>query len=813
MVSFASRFLRPHSSTRAVAPAVALSAVILLACVALEWSGFQGPASYEGYTLLGALLSYFGVATLVASVALSLVQSATDKWPSYIYEPIRSESARDRLLLTILLGFVISGGGLMMIAFGLSGWPAFVVTGALAALSVVQLFGYAITRIGLFDPLHLARYYAQRTSDLSGRLTPGLDWRCRRRHAFAIAAHPARGCVNQERFWRSLDRLLGLGRWMVASEREQDANEVLAMAVASISAYSGVRRNNRRIAGAGVWSRPARLSIGDERQPDPELSLFYGFQPIGRSSPNLVERTSRYLWVERLATRWIGRYVAYLLSHGEGSGDWSGWLRLQHDFAVEAASLTREHDADSVADLGSAITGFLRALGPETALARRSRDTMMDALASFLVELADTKLAAPKLVFATVSDRLRRAWIDADRAPLPPTARAADLVARAALNWRVIGALRQAGMAEESWDFIGDLHRCARMLRELQVAPEDWASLPLNDANTLLGRLHADLGPLVDPVSVPASADATLRIIEWLERQIGHWGLYGNTESSLRACLTEQRNRLAERASNAVPIEAIGDVLHSAANLIAVDFDGTVSRNQPPPTDEPVMPQPGVVAAVDRLSQQHTVAVISARPARRLRELFDGAPGLWTIGNAGVEIWPPNSEPPALSARLAAAREQLAAFVAEIATSHPEVAIENHGWLCELKAPTEQREAFASDVRERLSHLGAPACELVVTRIRTIQLMAPGVPGKGAALDDFVTEHAISGVVMCGDDRSDWPAFAAVARLREHGVRGMNVVVLNGTPVPREIEGIVDIELDTPVDMARLLIALGDQVS
>ena len=88
-----------------------------------------------------------------------------------------------------------------------------------------------------------------------------------------------------------------------------------------------------------------------------------------------------------------------------------------------------------------------------------------------------------------------------------------------------------------------------------------------------------------------------------------------------------------------------------------------------------------------------------------------------------------------------------------------------------------------------------------------IELVPPGRPMKGAALDRLVGEQALEAVLYAGDDHADLDAFETLERLAARGLPVVRVAV-HGDETPADLIEAADVVCADPADLVRLLRSL-----
>lgn len=94
-------------------------------------------------------------------------------------------------------------------------------------------------------------------------------------------------------------------------------------------------------------------------------------------------------------------------------------------------------------------------------------------------------------------------------------------------------------------------------------------------------------------------------------------------------------------AADALPVEltdALAELAHAEAVLIALDFDGTLAPFVDMPTDARATPQAKAAIARLRALPRTTVAYISGRPVASLVRVTEAQPDELLVGSHGVEL-------------------------------------------------------------------------------------------------------------------------------------------------------------------------------
>ena len=200
--------------------------------------------------------------------------------------------------------------------------------------------------------------------------------------------------------------------------------------------------------------------------------------------------------------------------------------------------------------------------------------------------------------------------------------------------------------------------------------------------------------------------------------------------------------------------------------MLLLDIDGTLSPIAPRP-DVAIVPAATqrVLTELERKPDVH-IAVISGRSVQDARRLV-GVPGVWTIGNHGFEVAPPN-QPPSVreDARQFAERVRAAGHRAiALGERVPGVVVEDKRWTLSV-----HYRLADPDVVPRLAdevHAIAHEHGLVVTHGKKILELRPPIHiDKGSAAVELAAHLGALGdgasLVGAGDDRTDEDMFRAL---------------------------------------------------
>jgi trehalose-phosphatase len=233
--------------------------------------------------------------------------------------------------------------------------------------------------------------------------------------------------------------------------------------------------------------------------------------------------------------------------------------------------------------------------------------------------------------------------------------------------------------------------------------------------------------------------------------------------------------------------ELLGTRLDGDPLLLLFDVDGTLAPIAPRPEEALVSDaMRESLAALVALPRTH-VAIVSGRGAPDARRIV-GVPGVWIIGNHGIEISSPEGVveiEPSVKAH-GGALADAAAELRDVARSVKGARLEDKRWSLALHF------RLAEPRTEPLLRHSADAIALRHGLRRTdgkqvLELRAPVPVDKGTAALALATRLGASeqgSVLYAGDDQTDEDAFR---RLREHTARSVTVRVSDGeTPTAAE---------------------------
>ena len=199
--------------------------------------------------------------------------------------------------------------------------------------------------------------------------------------------------------------------------------------------------------------------------------------------------------------------------------------------------------------------------------------------------------------------------------------------------------------------------------------------------------------------------------------------------------------------------------------MLLLDVDGTLAPIAPRPEDASVPTDTRQILTDLAATPRVCVVVISGRGAEDARRLVD-APGVWVIGNHGIEVAAPGEEPTVRGAvaGYAASIAEAASRATRIADSLPGVIVENKRWTLSihyrLAHPT-VIPGLSAGIAEIAKDLG-----LSVTGGKEVLELRPPVEIDKGTAAILVTEElgalSDSASILCGgDDRTDEDMFRA----------------------------------------------------
>ena len=189
------------------------------------------------------------------------------------------------------------------------------------------------------------------------------------------------------------------------------------------------------------------------------------------------------------------------------------------------------------------------------------------------------------------------------------------------------------------------------------------------------------------------------------------------------------------------------------------------------------------------------VAIVTGRRSEEVAALLD-VPHLLLLGLYGME-----EEAPELVTALVPSVETAAAVVPEAWVEDKGVSIAVH--YRQAPDPATARSRLLVALQPPASDAGLDLIEGKMV----LELVPPGRPMKGGAVERLAGRHGLEAVLYAGDEHADLDAFAALDRLAERGTLAVRVAV-RGRETPPELEEAADLVVDEPRGLVQLLLQL-----
>ncbi|MBI2304237.1 MAG: trehalose-phosphatase [Chloroflexi bacterium] len=250
-------------------------------------------------------------------------------------------------------------------------------------------------------------------------------------------------------------------------------------------------------------------------------------------------------------------------------------------------------------------------------------------------------------------------------------------------------------------------------------------------------------------------------------------------------------------------LSSVARVLSYTPLGLITDVDGTISPIAPSPYEARI--SSGCRQSLARLARHLAlVAAISGRRARELRHLV-GLPGLVYVGNHGLERW--HKGKVKLSPRIDRYRPRVVTVLQELAQhlTIPGVYLEDKGVIAAIHyrrcpQPDVAREAILAHVSEK----GWDKEFLIMEGRRVVELRPALSVNKGTVVTQLAHEYRLRGILYMGDDTTDVDAFRALRQLKEAGVVGYAVGVVEDE-TPGEVKAESDLNLRGVAEVERFL--------
>jgi trehalose 6-phosphate phosphatase len=211
------------------------------------------------------------------------------------------------------------------------------------------------------------------------------------------------------------------------------------------------------------------------------------------------------------------------------------------------------------------------------------------------------------------------------------------------------------------------------------------------------------------------------------------------------------------------------------------------------PRPEQARPVPGAREVLKALAGIYrVVAVVSGRRSEEVAAMVD-VPGLRYFGLYGME-----EAAPELMVAVAPQVEVAAEAVPEAWVEDKGASVAVH--YRQAPDPARTRAALVAVLQDVASSAGL---ELVEGKM-VIELVPPGRPRKGGAVERLVGENNLRAALFAGDDVADMDAFEALDRLRIRGLLAVKVTVA-GPETPSPLVDAADLVVDGPGALVELL--------
>jgi len=190
-----------------------------------------------------------------------------------------------------------------------------------------------------------------------------------------------------------------------------------------------------------------------------------------------------------------------------------------------------------------------------------------------------------------------------------------------------------------------------------------------------------------------------------------------------------------------------------------LDIDGTLAPIASRP-EQAAVPDATRMVVAELVGMPYTVvAAVSGRAASDAARML-AVPGMWTIGNHGLEIAAPGERPHPRDnvARFATALSAAVDRCHVLARTHPGVIVEDKRWTLSIHYRLVNPAAVAQVVREVREIADRVGLRATLGR-RAVELRPPLDVDKGTASVDLLRQFGAVGdgasVFCAGDDRTD----------------------------------------------------------
>jgi trehalose 6-phosphate phosphatase len=234
----------------------------------------------------------------------------------------------------------------------------------------------------------------------------------------------------------------------------------------------------------------------------------------------------------------------------------------------------------------------------------------------------------------------------------------------------------------------------------------------------------------------------------------------------------------------------------AARAAILLDFDGTLADIVARP--DLAAPVEGVGHVLAELAARFgLVGILTGRRAAEVARHLAAVESLRFFGLYGLE----GIETPPLDETTLATARAAAAVVAEAWVEDKGGSVAVH--YRQAPDPVAAREALVP----RLEGVAATAHLDLIEGKMVVELVPPGRPLKGGALERLRREHGLEAILYAGDDVADVDAFDALDRMRSDGLVAVKVAV-RSDETPTELIANADLVADGPSGLVELLRSL-----
>jgi trehalose 6-phosphate phosphatase len=222
-----------------------------------------------------------------------------------------------------------------------------------------------------------------------------------------------------------------------------------------------------------------------------------------------------------------------------------------------------------------------------------------------------------------------------------------------------------------------------------------------------------------------------------------------------------------------------------------LDFDGSLAEIVArPELARPVDGAREVLAALT--GRYRIVGIVTGRRSEEAVALL-AVPHVQVLGLYGLK-----GDEPELVTAVVPRAETAAAVVAEAWVEDKGASLAVH--YRQAPDPVEARSRLLGALQPVATEAGL---ELIEGKM-VLELVPPGRPMKGGAVERLVGRGALDAVLYAGDDVADLDAFAALDRLAARGVVAIKVAV-RGPETPPELVETADVAVDGPPGLVELL--------